>query len=67
MTTAQLKEELKKGIEGELFYIKGKVMKFSSFRAVDSYCKENNIKNWSMVGMRSMAEMIADSKLPVIR
>ena len=53
----------------KLFYVgtgkNEKIMRFSSFLAVDVFCKEKNIKYWSMVGMRSKSEMIEDSKIEV--
>lgn len=56
-------------INSKLFYVgtgkKEKVMRFSSFIAVDNYCKENNIKYWQMVGMRSKSEMTEDSKIEI--
>ena len=32
---------------------------------VKEYCKENNIKYWQMVGMRSKSQMIEDSKIEI--
>ena len=68
---SEVKTALENGIKGKLFYTgsgkKEKILKFSSFIACSEYCKENNIKNWSMVGMRSMSEMVLDAKIILTR
>jgi hypothetical protein len=38
----------------------------SSITALNTYCKENNIADWRMVGMMSISEMEASKMLPVV-
>lgn len=67
----ELDAALENRVKGILFYVgsgkKERILKFSSFMACSEYCKEHSIKNWSIVGMRSMSEMVLDAKLPLTR
>jgi hypothetical protein len=38
----------------------------SSITALSTYCKENNISDWRMVGMMSRAEIEASKTIPVV-
>jgi hypothetical protein len=38
----------------------------TSMSAVNTYCKENGISDWRMVGMMSRAEMEASKMIPVV-
>jgi hypothetical protein len=38
----------------------------TSMSAVNTYCKENGISDWRMVGMMSISEMEASKMLPVV-
>ena len=38
----------------------------TSMSAVNTYCKENNIADWRMVGMMSRAEIEASKALTVV-
>lgn len=51
--------EIKKGRKWEQ-------VRATSIMALDTWCEENNIKDWRMVGMMSRAEQLASENLDVV-